>query len=202
MSDGLSNASSAFARLSTREQLMVVGMALVLVAVAVTGISFLVGSRLDKADRRLADSREKLAQIEALEGRFRQAESAQAADKAKLQRNPVQLFSLLNNAAKELGFKLDNLNERRSTNKEAGVDEVSVDVTLKDMSITKLNKFLDKMEGPSSNGMVKVTKLKVKTSFGNEELLDVTMTVATYRLAGAGAGSGGGGDEPAAGGGK
>jgi type II secretory pathway component PulM len=185
MNESLQGALSSFGRLSERERVMVTVLAVVLLVAAAAGVTFLVGKRLDRAERRLQERREQLSTIEGLEGRFRQTGQEQAATKARLQRNPVQLFSLLQKSAGELGLKLDNLNERRSPIKEAGVDEVSVDVTLKDVSITKLSKFMEKMEGPPNTGLVKVTKLKVKTGFQNEDLLDVTMTVSTYRAHGA-----------------
>ncbi|MEW5848391.1 MAG: type II secretion system protein GspM [Myxococcota bacterium] len=184
---------SAFSRLSSREQIMLGVLGVVLLLFLVAGITYVVSRQLDRAERRLNERREQLALIEGLEGKYRAAESEQAQQRAKLQRNPVQLFSLLQKSAGELGLKLDNLNERKSAIKEAGVDEISVDVTLKEMSITKLNKFLEKMEGPPNTGLVKVTKLKVKTGFQNEDLLDVNMTVSTYRA------QGGGTEEAAAG---
>ena len=72
----------------------------------------------------------------------------------RLQRNTVSLFSLLNKTARDLGMELDNLNERNTPIKEAGITEVSVDLSLKGLSITKLNKLLEKLEGPPSTGMV------------------------------------------------
>ena len=45
----------------------------------------------------------------------------------------------------------------------------------------KLNTFLEKIEGKSSNGLVKIMKLKVKTRYDNAELLDVGMTVSTWQ---------------------
>ena len=183
MSDAMQNASSAFSRLTSREQVLVVVLAVALVLATVGGISLLVGNRLKKADQRLAERREQLQVIEALEGRYRQAEQEQVAQRQRLQRNTVSLFSLLNKTARDLGMELDNLNERNTPIKEAGITEVSVDLSLKGLSITKLNKLLEKLEGPPNTGLVKVTKLKAKTSFADPGLLDVSLTVCTYKLA-------------------
>lgn len=183
MSDAMQNAASAFSRLTSREQVLVVVLGVALVLATVGGISLLVGNRLKKADQRLAERREQLQVIEALEGRYRQAEQEQLAQRQRLQRNTVSLFSLLNKSARELGMELDNLNERNTPIKEAGITEVSVDLSLKGLSITKLNKLLEKLEGPPNTGLVKITKLKARTSFSDPELLDVSMTVCTYKLA-------------------
>jgi type II secretory pathway component PulM len=181
---------SAFQRLSSREQTMVVGLAVVLVLVLVLGLGLLVQARLKKATLRLSERRDQLSMVEALEGQYRAAEAEQNQQRQTLQRNNVQLFSLLNKTATELGLKLDNLNERTTPIKDTGVAEVSVDVSLKDISITKLHKFMEKLENPSA-GVVKVTKLKVKTSFANEENLDISMTVSTYRITSGGDSKGG-----------
>lgn len=190
MTDAVGGGGSAFARLSSREQTMVIGMAVVLSLVLLLGLGFLVQGRLRKAEIRLGEAREKLHMVEALEGQYRVAEADQKEQRRKLQQNNVQLFSLLNKTATELGMKVDNLNEHTVPLKDSGVAEVSVDVSLKDMSITKLHKFLEKLENPTGGGVVKVTKLKVKTSFTNEENLDVSMTVATYRITGGGGADG------------
>jgi hypothetical protein len=180
----MQTAAGAFQRMNSREQVLVVSLAVVLGVLGVGGVSLMVSNRLKKADLRLTERREQLAVIEALEGRYKQAEQEQAQQKMKLQRNTVQLFSLLNKTAHDVGLELKDLNERKTPIKEAGINEISVDVTFKGLSITKLNKILEKLEGGTNTGLVKVTKLKAKTSFSNPEDLDVTMTVCTYTLLG------------------
>jgi hypothetical protein len=184
MTEAMQGPMGTLGRLSSREQVMVGVLALVLLTVSGGGMTWFVAQRLDRAERRLNERRETLATIESLEGRYRAAELETKRTNDKIKQNPVQLFSLLNRVASELGLKLDNLNERHSPLKDAGIDEVSVEVALKDMSITKLNKFLEKLEGPPHSGLVKVTKLKVKTAFQNDQMLDINMTVSTYRLLG------------------
>lgn len=178
--------ASAFSRLSSREQTMVIIMGVALTLALVLGLSFVVSKRLRKAELRVNERQDQMQMIEALEGQYRAAEAQQNDLKQRLQRNPVQLFSLLNKTATDLGLGLDNLNERTTPLKDTGVSEVSVDVSLKDLSITKLHKFLEKLEGQNA-GVVKVTKLRVKTSYQNEDNLDVNMTVSTYRLTPGGA---------------
>lgn len=184
MSETMHNALGALGQLSARERVLVALLGAVMAALLTFGAVWLVGSRLDKAERRLDERKEQLALIEGLQGKYRVAEQHQREQSKKLESNAVSLFSLLQKTAGELGLTLDNLNERKSPIKEANVDEISVDVSLPKVSITKLNKFLEKMEGYPNTGLVKVTKLKVKTNFTNEDLLDVHMTVATYRVHG------------------
>jgi len=185
-SSGLVQAISTFGRLSSRERLLVGVTVLVAVLFAFTGGVLFVRGRLDKAERRVKEREAQLEQILGLESRYRQAERERKRDKTVLASNSVQLFTLLPKVAQELGLTLNDLNERRSPLKESGIDEISVDVNLRQMSIDKLDAFLEKVEGAQPGGMVKVLKLKVKTRYDNAELLDVTMKVATYKPSEAG----------------
>jgi hypothetical protein len=88
-------------------------------------------------------------------------------------------------AAQDVGLSLTDLNERRLPVKDSDLSEVTVDVTLKDISIDKLVTLLEKIEGRTTGGVVKVTKLKAKTMVANPEMLEVVLTVSTWRGAAA-----------------
>ena len=77
----------------------------------------------------------------------------------------------------DLGLVLKDLNEKKTPLKEADLVQVSVDVNLKEVSIDKLTSFLKSVESKEGEGLVKVTRLKTKTRFDNDQLLDVRMTV-------------------------
>ena len=171
----------SLSRLSSRERLLVVFTALVAVVFLFAGSIYFVQGRLHKAERRVRERTAQLQQILDLEGRFRNAQKDQGRIESRMKRNNVQLFSLLPKVAGELGLTLNDLNERRTPLKDSNIDEISVDVNLKKMSIDKLDGFLERVEQGSSDGMVKVLKIKVKTRFDDENLLDVNMKVATYK---------------------
>ncbi len=182
----IGQALSSFGRLSSRERLLVSITALALVLFVFVGGIYLVQGRLSKAERRLGERKSQLQQVLGLESQFRQSQQDRQRFKKRLERNDVQLFSLLPKVAGELGLTLNDLNERRNPLKESGVDEISVDVNLKQMSLDKLDAFLQGVENASRGGLVKILKIKVKTRFDNPELLDVNMKVATYKPASAG----------------
>ncbi|HEY1097318.1 MAG TPA: hypothetical protein VGF99_00260, partial [Myxococcota bacterium] len=81
----------------------------------------------------------------------------------------------------DVGLQLSDLNERRLPVKDSDLSEVTVDVTLKDISIDKLVQLLEKIEGKTTGGVVKVTKLKVKTMLATPDMLEVGLTVSTWR---------------------
>lgn len=182
----VTQALASFGRLSGRERLLVGVTTLAAVLFVFVGGIYLVQGRLSKAKRRLGERKTQLTQILTLEDRYRQSQQDVQRFKKRLERNDVQLFSLLPKVAGELGLTLNDLNERRNPLKESGIDEISVDVNLKQMSLDKLDAFLERVENSSRSGLVKVLKIKVKTRFDNPELLDVNMKVATYKPSTAG----------------
>ncbi|MFH1810862.1 MAG: type II secretion system protein GspM [Pseudomonadota bacterium] len=179
----INQAVAAFSRLSGRERLLVGVTVVAVLLFAFVGSTLLVDAHLTKAQRRLSERRTQLTQILGLEGQYRDAQRERETTKQQLARNNVQLFSLLPKVAGEFGLTLNDLNERRTPLKDSGIDEISVDVNLKQMSLDKLDGFLERVEQGGPAGMVKVLKIKVKTRFDNAELLDVNMKVATYKPA-------------------
>lgn len=177
----IAQALSSVGRLSSRERMLIGVTVMAAVLFVFAGGTWFVKGRLNKAERRLAEREAQLQQILALEGQYRRAELERKRSKSMMVANSTQLFSLLPKVAGELGLTLNDLNERRSPLKDSGIDEISVDVNLRQMSIDKLDAFLEKVETTQPGGLVKVLKLKVKTRYDNAELLDVTMKVATYK---------------------
>ena len=92
--------------------------------------------------------------------------------------------AVLQKNAGEVGIALNDLNERRTPVKDTEVTEVSVDLSLKELSVDKLDNLLEKIEGRRSDGVVKVTKLRVKTRFDHPEMLETGMTVSTWKSSG------------------
>lgn len=177
----LSGVKGALSRMSDRERKLV-GLTGAVAALLLFGGAFLwVDKTLDGKARRVRDLNESLQQVLALEGQYKAAEARDRQNAMRLRTNNVSLFSLLQTAAGQLGLTLNDLNERKVPLKNGDIEEVSVEVNLKQVSIDKLNLFLEKIEGKSSGGLVKIVKLKVKTRHDNPELLDVNMTVATWK---------------------
>lgn len=173
--------SAVLSRLSSRERMLVGLTAAVAFVLIAGGIVWSVNSGLNKKRRTLAQKVRNLEAIVALESDYKAAKSRDSAASRKLKGNRVSLYSLIEGAATKLELKLNDLNERTSAVRDSELKKVSVDVNLKQVSIDKLTGFLKEIEGGKSKGVVRVTKLKAKTRFDNPELLDVNMTVATWK---------------------
>lgn len=177
----ISKSVAGFGRLSGRERLLVGVTALTLVIAIFAGGTHWADGKLKKASRRLSERRTQLQEILRLESRYNASKSESKRDQQRIERNSVQLFSYLPKIADDLGLTLNDLNERRAPLKDSAIDEISVDINLKQMSIDKLDAFLERVEKDGRTGLVKVLKIKVKTRFDNPDLLDVNMKVATYK---------------------
>ncbi len=173
---------AAFGRLTDRERLLVGITVAVALVLGVLGGGYLISSSLEAKEKRVKIRREQLTEILGREALYKAAATREKKDARKLKGNNISLFSLLQKTAQELDLGLNDLNERETPVKNnTNVTEVSVDVNLKKVSVDKLNALLEKIEGPASRGLVKILKLKVSSRHDNNELLDVKMTVATWK---------------------
>jgi multidrug efflux pump subunit AcrB len=178
----LSSLTGTFDRLSERERRLVLALAAAFFVLAIGGSIWWASARLEAKQRRVKDMRATLEQMASLEAQYKAAEQAERQAEMRLRTNNVSIFSLLQKAAQELNLTLNDLNERKTPVKDTErISEISVDVNLKEVSIDRLHSFLEKIEGQSSSGLVKIMKLKVKTRYDNPEMLDVSMTVATWK---------------------
>ena len=123
----------------------------------------------------------RLDEIILLEDEYRVAKAKQEAEERRFQSNNLSLFSLIQNAANRYGLTLYDLNEKKEPVAESRLIEISVVVNLKELSLDRMTAFLEELENSSEKGLVKVTRLKVKTRYDTPELLDVQMTVTTWK---------------------
>jgi hypothetical protein len=183
--------------MTDRERRLVFVTAGVAVVLAFVVVASAMGSFISSREKRIRMRNDEIAQIEALRVAYDAATAREKAAEARIKTaSSTSLFTLLQRSAAELGLALSDLNERRLPVKDSDLTEVTVDVNLKEISIDKLATLLEKIEGRTTDGVVKVTKLKVKTRFDNPEMLEAMLTVSTWKAPGASAAAGGEGGKP------
>ncbi len=174
--------AGAYAKMTERERRLVMLTAAVVALFAIIGVGWLISSSISNREKRIASRKQEIGQLETLRGEYEAATARQKAAQARItQSASTSLFTLMQKAASDVGLQLSDLNERRLPVKDTDLSEVTVDVTLKDISVDKLVTLLEKIEGRTTGGVVKVTKLKVKTLLANPEMLEVGLTVSTWR---------------------
>ena len=183
----------ALAKMTDRERKLVFLTAGVAVVLVVVVVGWLIGGAIEAREKRITIRKDEIAQVEALRVDYDAAVSRQKAAENRIRTAAsTSLFSLLQKSAADVGLSLTDLQERRIPVKDSELTEVTVDVNLKEISVDKLVTLLEKIEGRSSGGVIKVTKLKVKTRFDNPEILEAALTVSTWKAPAAAAGAGAG----------
>jgi type II secretory pathway component PulM len=182
----------ALQKMTDRERKLVIVAIVAIALFALAAVAMGVSSFMASREKRIRLHKDEIAQIEALRVAYDAATARDKAAEARIKTaSSTSLFSLLQKSAADVGLSLQDLNERRIPVKDSDLTEVTVDVNLKEISVDKLVTLLEKVEGRSSDGVVKVTKLKVKTKYDNPEMLEAALTVSTWK-APTGAGADGG----------
>jgi len=170
--------NDAFEQLETREKRLVLLLGIVAICVIFFGSAFWIRSVVNKKYARNQTQIKQLQQIVALEGPYKVAKVQQEAVRSKLERNQISIFSLLQTVAQSLDLSLSDLNEKATPINKTDYSEISVAVNLKSLSIDKLVAFLTEVE---KKDLVKITQLKLRSRFDAPDLLDVQMTVTTWK---------------------
>ena len=76
---------------------------------------------------------------------------------------------------------LFDLAEQKVARGDSRFQQSSVSVSLKSISVDRLSAFMESVENSTRDGLVKITRLNVKTNFESSDLLHVKMTVATWK---------------------
>lgn len=177
-----SSLATTIGKMSDRERRLVALTVAIALVFAVAGLSWMIAGSISRREKGIAIRKDEIAQLESLRSDYEQATARQKAAEARIKTaTTTSLFTLMQKAAQEVGLALSDLNERRVPVKDSDLTEVNVDVTLKEISIDKLVTLLEKIEGKTSGGVVKVSKLKVKTRLDNPDMLEVSLTVSTWR---------------------
>jgi type II secretory pathway component PulM len=176
--------ANAFARLTESEKRLVTLLGAVATLFLVVGLVLFINGRVDAAKKRLAMRNEGLVQLDSLKAKYDEAVQLERKQQGKLAANAISLFSVVRNGATETGLAVPDLQERRTPVKDSDVVEVSVDVKLKEVSVDRLQAFLEKLEGKRADQPVKVSKLVVKARFDNPELLEASLGISTWKTEG------------------
>jgi len=185
MSDNTTQGSAvgrALQKMTDRERKLVFVMVGAIALFILGGAAMATSSFLASREKRIRLRRDEIAQIETLRIGYDAAVARDHAAEARIKTaSATSLFSLLQKSAAEVGLALSDLNERRLPVKDSEFTEVTVDVNLKEIGVDKLVTLLEKIEGRSADGVVKVTKLKVKTKFDNPEMLEASLMVSAWK---------------------
>jgi hypothetical protein len=168
-------------RLSLRERRLLTFLGGSLIALVVFGVGYVIADGLSSIEARNRDMRQALKDIGSHRDEFVRALAESGAWERKIpaegKGQPLQGF--LEAAAKELDITIPEMNERPSQARGKQFVEKSVDIKLRGLNLQQLAEFMRKVETTSQNVVV-VSRLFVRTRFNQHDQLDVEMTVSTF----------------------
>lgn len=157
-----------------------------LAAVAVVVFAVLIGwasfsSSIRKAQDTLDEKRDDFAKISRLAAGYGEQEQERQLLEARLRQSPPALMSFVDTTAKTAGVDVGGMSDRGVVaGGQAGKPkEMSVEVNLTKVPLDKLIKLIQDIE--RSPGVVRVRRLRLRKSFENKDVLDVSLSVSAWQ---------------------
>lgn len=165
-------------RMAPRERRLVSILAGAVLAVLVAVVALLTAQTLAEIKETNEASREALAAIAKHRDEFQEAKGRMLAQEVRIGTEPPQLAADLETAASEAGFQIPQSEPRPPVPVGKRFLEHSVDVTLRQVDLLSLSKFLSKLE--TGRRLIVVTRMSIKRSFAEGDKLNVSLTATTY----------------------
>ena len=169
--------------LSERERRLLNIMLIVLFLITIFGSLFMAKSKLDYKTSSLAKNKVAFEEIVNLESSYLEAKKKHEEAIASINQNDVSLFSVIPAVASRLNLTLSDLSEKSKPIPKTQIVEMYVNLNLRKLSIDKLIALIEAIEEADEDNQIKITKLSIKKSFDEPDLLDVQMTVSTWKSA-------------------
>ena len=182
MSQWIARLRAAYEGLSSRERLLVLGAAGMLAAALlffalvspVLRAAASAKARVDAAEQELEAVRRLSRDYEDVNGRLARVE-------ARIQSGPRgEIFTTLEKLASDSAVKIDSMEPRTSPASEA-YKETKVQVSLKSVTLAQLVAYLHKID--SSEQVLSIKSLRMRSRKDKPDLLDVTFTVSSFEPA-------------------
>ncbi len=169
--------------LSDRERRLVTIFLGCVVVLVLFGALFLSTSKITTKRADLVRNKQLFTEVRDLEGEYLKAKEKNERALMSVKRNNVSLFTFIQGITSRLGLSVKDLNEQTRPLAKTGMIEVSVRVNLTKLSIDKVTALLEAIATSEEGELVKVTRLKVNKRFDEPDLLDLQMTVSTWKSA-------------------
>jgi len=176
--DLTSRVSMAFARLSDREKAIVLGVLVWVGTMTFVFTTYSILTGIDGTRKRVAYKTDQLSQVIALREVYRRAEERNASQRTKLEHNELRLVGLVEDEAKKLGIDAQNISPRDGE-AENGVKPSFVDLRAQKLSYDKVTTYIEHLE--ANPNPVRVVKIHLTQRFDEKDLVDMELTVATYK---------------------
>ncbi len=174
--------SAVLGRLSERERFLVTSGTLAAFLLIGLLTAAVLGSKSRQVRHRVAVKSQQLQEVLDHEGAYKEQERARQKQLASLQRQHVQLVSHAEQAAKDAGVQIDQLQPEEGEAAVGGVRESRLSLRVADLSADRLQAFVQNME--RGDAVVQVRRLQVRRPY-KKDTAEANLTVVTYRVEGA-----------------
>jgi type II secretory pathway pseudopilin PulG len=165
-------------RMAPRERRLAGILGGVVVVAIVAAVAVLTVQSLAEIRDNNEAARDALAAIAKHRDEFQDAKNKVAAQEARIGHEPPQLAADLEAAAKEVNIAIPETQSRPAVPVGKRYLEHSVDVTLRQVDLLSLSKFLNRVE--SGRRLIVVSRMSLKRAFAEGEKLNVSMTATTW----------------------
>jgi len=150
-----------------------------LFVVLVSWASF--SSAIRNAEASLDDKRSDFEKISRLAAGYNALEQERQLLEARLRQSPPALMTFVDSTARNDGVEVGGMSDRGvvAGGQNGRPREMSVEVNLGKVGLDKLVKLLNDIE--HSPGVVRTRRLRVRKSYENKDLLDVSLTVSAWQ---------------------
>ncbi|HZX96798.1 MAG TPA: type II secretion system protein GspM [Myxococcales bacterium] len=150
-----------------------------LFVVLVTWASF--SSASSRAQAALEEKREDFEKISRLSAGYNAQERERQLMEARLRQSPPALMSFVDTASRNDGVEVAGMIDRGvvSGGQDGRPRESSVEVNLGKVPLDKMLKLLTDLE--HSPGVVRVRRLRLRKSFDNKDVLDVSLNISAWQ---------------------
>lgn len=169
--------------LSDRERRLLMIFFTCLVVLIIASTAFIATSSITNKRANLVRNKQLFSEVRDLESEYLKAKEKNERTMMSVRRNSVSLFTFIQGITSRLGLAVKDLSEQPRPLAKTGMVEVSVRVNLSKLSIDKVSALLEAITTAEESEVVKVTRLKVNKRFDEPDLLDLQMTVSTWKSA-------------------
>lgn len=169
--------------LNDRERRLVGILLACLGLLLVFSILFFATSKISSKRAQLTRNNAQLHEIRSLEKDFIQARNKNERARLAIMHNDISLMTFIHSVSNRFGLAVKDLSETKRPLAKSNVVEISVKLNLTKLSIDKVTALLEALETSDHGELIKVTKLKINKRFDEPDLLDLQMTVSTWKSA-------------------
>lgn len=168
------------AGMSERERRLAALMGGIFLVFVVFLIIFLVGSKKGDLEDREIQNRAALSLLRQKGPEYERKKTEALMSGQKQRGKPMPLRTLIDNIGKQVNVTVPDMKELPDQKHGAGWVEHGIDLSMREVGLLTLTRFMEEVEGYKKRFPIAITKLEIRTRRRTPDSYDVRMVVSTY----------------------